>query len=63
MTFEMPSAARVKEIRDAKNISMFAARDQALRDNLLAAIDEAVNMDDVKEILRVIVNRLPVTSY
>lgn len=46
---------RVLEIRNEQGISIFEARRIALRESMLDAIDRAENMDDVKGILRTIV--------
>jgi hypothetical protein len=46
---------RILEIRNEQGISIFEARRIALRESMLAAIDRADGMDDIKIILRTIV--------
>lgn len=48
-------AARVRELREKLGMSMQEAKRQVILADTLAAIDEAQNMDDVKQILRTIV--------
>lgn len=45
-------AARVRELRDTRNIGLLEAKRVALREELFAEIDRASTIDDIKTILR-----------
>lgn len=47
--------ARILELREQLGISVFEARRMVIQENTLAAIDGAKSMDDIKAILRTIV--------
>lgn len=48
---------RVLEIRNEQGISIFEAQRIAIRESVLDAIDRAENMDDIKIILRTIIEK------
>lgn len=48
-------ASQVKELRDTLGISMQEARRQVIREDTLAAIDSAETLEDVKAVLKTIV--------
>ena len=48
---------RVLEIRNEQGISIFEAQRIAIRESVLDAIDRAENVDDIKIILRTIIEK------
>lgn len=55
MTQRSPEAQRVMEIREKLGMGIYEARRTVRKEETLAAIDRAENLDDVKSILRNIV--------
>ena len=49
------SAAEVKRLREEKGMSIFEARDILIKQQLLAAVDSATTIDDLKALIRYII--------
>lgn len=56
MALTLPTSAQVLSIREQKQIGMFAAKREAMKLALVEAVEQAQDMNDIKEILKVIVN-------
>lgn len=51
------SAEEVKRLREERGMSLFEARDILIKKQLLSAVDSATNIEDLKEIIRYIIER------
>ena len=57
-----PSRERMRELRETEEMGFYSARLVALREAMLEAIDGAKNVDDIKPILRTLVNKWTVQT-
>lgn len=52
-----PRPGRVREISDAVGCGLLAARRLAMREALMAAVDRATSVDDLKPVIRALIDR------